>query len=357
MQASRSRGRIVLSLLTVWALAMVVPDLYRLVRPLGSFGLYVNGDALITDVKGPFPDQAARPGWQAGVRRGDRLDVAQMRCMRVDTLRCASALATLGALQLVGDGRRADLAIAATADKPARHIEIVAGTRPFTWWVALVLPLDQIAAILVVLAAAWLVWTRPGRMTWGFFLYVIWFNPGQAYEYYALLQYRPAALLTQNLAGGVAQGTGFAGFLLFAIRAPQDKISPRWRPLEKTLPAVAILLAVLLALSNANVFGYATELVTRAGILSGFVVATCALAILIARRSELPPPDYQRLRWVIWGCLLGLPSLSLADLAQQTTLLADFWGNAAPPEEAWDLLRLINGVLCLFVFEAVRRPL
>src|SRR5260370_38627334 len=236
MQASRTRGRIVLSLLTVWALAMVVPDLYRLVRPLGSFGLYVNGDALITDVKGPFPDETASPAWQAGLRRGDRLDLAQMRCMPVDTLRCASALATLGALQLVGDGRRADLAIAATADKPARHIEIVAGTRPFTWWVALVLPLDQIAAILVVLAAAWLVWTRPGRMTWRLFLYVIWFNPGHAYEYYALLQYWPAALLAQTLVGAMAQGAGFAGFLLFAVRAPQANISPPCRPLNTPFP-------------------------------------------------------------------------------------------------------------------------
>jgi hypothetical protein len=106
-------------------------------------------------------------------------------------------------------------------------------------------------------------------MTWGFFLYVIWFNPGQSYEYYALLQYSPIALLAQNLAGAIAQGAGYAGFLLFALRAPQDQSSPRWRPIEKSLPAVGILFAMLLALSNASVFGYPTETVTRAGILVG----------------------------------------------------------------------------------------
>jgi hypothetical protein len=254
MQTFRlSRGRILLGVLTLWALAMIVPDFYRLAQPLGSFGLYANGDGLITDVQGPFPEETASPAWQAGLRQGDRLDLAQMRCIPVDTRRCASALAVLGGLRLVGDARHAELVLAATTDAPARQIELVAKTRPFSWWVSAVLPLDQIAALFVILAAAWLVWTRPGGMTWGFFLYVIWFNPGQSYEYYALLQYSPIALLAQNLAGAIAQGAGYAGFLLFALRAPQDQRSPRWRPIERSLPAVGILFAILLALSNAFV--------------------------------------------------------------------------------------------------------
>ena len=240
----RARGRILLVALTIWALAMVVPDLYRLAHPLGSFGFAANGDGLVTDVQGPFPDEKASPAWQAGLRRGDRLDLTQMRCIPVNTRRCASALATFGGLQLVEDRRSVDLPIMATEDKPARQIEIIAQTRPFTWWVTAVLPLDQIAAIFVILAAAWLVWTRPGGMTWGFFLYVIWFNPGQSYQYYAWLQTAPAALLAQNLAGAMAQGAGLAGFLLFALRAPQDKSAPRWRPIERALPAVAIVLAI-----------------------------------------------------------------------------------------------------------------
>ncbi len=291
------------------------------------------------------------------MREGDRLDLRQMRCIPVDTLRCATVLAFLGGAPLVGDGRRGELWLAAAGDKPARQIELVAETPPFSWWVAAALPLDQIAALLVILAAAWLVWTRPGGMTWGFFLYVIWFNPGQAYEYYALLQYFPVALLAQNLAGDVAQGAGFAGFLLFAMRAPRDQSSSRWRAIERALPAIGGLLIVLLTLSSADVFGWPAETVTRAGILSGLIVAACAFAILLLRRGEQSPADYQRLRWVIWGCLIGLPSLILADLAQQTSLLTDLWGNNPPPDETWDFVRLINGVLCLFVFEAVRRPL
>jgi len=353
----RSANRILLVPFTIWALMMIIPDFYRLAQPLGSFGFYANNDGLVTDVQGPFPNVAASPAFQSGLQPGDRLNLAQMRCIPVNTLKCATALAALGGMRLVSDHRRASLVLTSTLEKPARQMDIVAKQRPFSWWVLTVLLLDQIAAILVILAAAWLVWTRPGGMTWGFFLYVIWFNPGQSFEYYALLQHSPTALLTQNIAGAIAQGAGSAGFILFAIRAPTDERATRWLPVERALPLVAVLLAILLTLSYANVFGYPTETVTRAGILSGLVVAACAFIILLARRKELPPQDYQRLRWVIWGCLIGLPALVIADAGQGTTLLDNLWsGHPPPPEEMWGLLYLVNGVLCLFVFEAVRRP-
>ncbi len=350
-------SRIVLAAITLWALAMIVPDLYRLVQPLGSFGFYANNDGLITDVRGPFPDEASSPAFAAGLRPGDRLDLARMRCIPINTRQCASAMAALGGMRLVIDQQRAELALAATADRPARQVEIVAQQRPYNWWVVAVLALDQIAGILVILAAAWLVWTRPGPMTWGFFLYVIWFNPGQSSQYYAVLQYySPIGLLTQNILGAIAQGIGSAGFILFALRAPTDETTARWRPVERALPAVAIVLSVLLSLSYANLFGYPTETVTRAGILSALAVAACAFAVMLARRKELPPQDYQRLRWVIWGALIGLSALAVADVGTLTTMLDFVWGGEPPPEQFWGFLYLVNGVLCLFVSEAIRRP-
>jgi hypothetical protein len=183
-EQKRGVSRILLVAFTIWALAMVIPDLYRLLRPLGSFGFYANNDGLVTDVQGPFPDEAASPAFQAGLRPGDRLDLAQMRCIPVHTLKCASALAALGGMRLVSDNRRAELVLASTPERPARQVDIIAKQHPFSRSVLTVLLLDQSAAILVILAAAWLVWTRPGGMIWGFFLYVIWFNPGQSFEYY-----------------------------------------------------------------------------------------------------------------------------------------------------------------------------
>lgn len=62
-------GRALLVALTVWALAMIIPDFYRLYQPLGSFGFYANNDGIITDVQGPFLQQADSPAFQAGLRR------------------------------------------------------------------------------------------------------------------------------------------------------------------------------------------------------------------------------------------------------------------------------------------------
>jgi hypothetical protein len=350
-------GRVLLVALTFWALAMVVPDFYRLYQPLGSFGFYANNDGIITDVQGPFLEQTASPAFRAGLRLGDRLDLEQIGCIPIHTLRCGSAMAALGGFRLVANQQHAEFVIAAVPGRPAREVDIIADQRPYDGWVLAVLLLDQLASVLVILAAAWLVWTRPGIMTWGFFLYVIWFNPGQSAEYYALLQRSsPIALLTQNIAGAIAQGIGSAGFIWFALRAPNDETTSRWRTVELILPFIAIVLAGLLTLSYANLLGYPTEAVTRAGVLSGIVVAACAFLILLARQKELPPQDYQRLRWVIWGCLIGLPALVFADAGTTTTLLNNLWPGYSPPEQLWGLLYLINGVLCLLVSEAVRRP-
>src|SRR6516225_7260734 len=350
-------GRVLLVALTFWALAMVVPDFYRLYRPLGSFGFYANNDGIITDVQGPFSEQTASPAFRAGLRPGDRLDFEQMRCIPIRTLRCASAMAALGGFRLVANQQRAQLVTAPAPGRPAREVDIVASQRPYDGWVLAVLVLDQLAAVVVILAAAWLVWTKPGLMTWGCFLYVIWFNPGQSAQYYALLQrYSPVALLTQNIVGCIAQGIGSAGFIWFALRAPNDETTSRWRRVELILPLVAIVLAALLTLSYANLLGYRTEAITRAGVLSGIAVAACAFWILLARQKELPPQDYQRLRWVIWGCLIGLPALVFADAGTTTTLLNNLWPGYSPPEQLWGLLYLVNGVLCLLVSEAVRRP-
>jgi len=350
-------GRVLLVALAFWALAMVVPDLYRLYQPLGSFGFYANNDGVITDVQGPFLNQTTSPAFRVGLRVGDRLNLAEMRCNPIRTIRCASAMAALGGFRLVANQQRAELVMAATPGRPAREVNIVAEQRPYNGWVLAVLLLDQVAATLVILAAAWLVWTRPGIMTWGFFLYVIWFNPGQSAEYYALLQrYSPIALLTQNIAGAIAQGIGLTGFIWFALRAPNDETTSRWRPVERSLPLIAMMLAGLLTLSYANLLGYPTEAITRAGVLSGMVVAACAFLLLLARRKELALQDYQRLRWVIWGCLIGLPALVFADAGTTTTLLNHLWPGYSPPEQLWGLLYLVNGVLCLLVSEAVRRP-
>ena len=220
----------------------------------------------------------------------------------------------------------------------------------------LVVVLDTLAGCLVVLGAAWLVWTRPGLMTWGFFIYVIQFNPGQAFQFWAWLQLWPRALLAQNVIFLVMQAAAYTGLLLFALRAPVDRAEGRWRTVERALPVLAIVFLGVALASMATVFGYPAEIWARGMLFIGFAVSVGALAILIGRRRDLSPRDYQRIRWVIWGCLIGLPAYLLAQLSQETSLFGDLLGEGQAPEEVAGALSLVNGILCLFVVEAVRRP-
>jgi hypothetical protein len=349
-------SRLLLIGLTLWGLVMIVPDLIRVVQPLGSLGFFANSDGLIYDVDGPFPNEASSPAWRAGIRVGDQLDFERMRCGAGDLARCGDALAVLGGVEYVLPGRAVTVDLAASAHLPERQVTLVADQPPSNFVVRVVLLLDQIAGIAVILAAAWLVWTRPGAMSWGFFLYVNWFNPGQAYAFYAILQQWPLLLLAQNFAGCLAQAVGYAGLILFVLRVPNNGIEPRWRPIERALPWLALILALVLLASFGSLIGLRTEAITRAGIIAGFPVALTAVAILLQRRRTQTPEDYQRMRWVIWGCLIGLPAFLIAELASETTFFETRWGDFILGEDIIGLLYLVNGVLCLFVFEAIRRP-
>ena len=349
-------GRVILALLTLYALAMIVPGPYRVLYPLGSFGLTTNADGLIYDARGPFDRDEDSPAWRAGLRVGDEIDLEGMRCIPVDTSVCATNLALWGGVNYVMPGREATLLIVATPDRPAHAVRLVAEPRPANRALDLVLLLSAIAGVLVVLGAAWLVWIRPGPMTWGFFVYAIEFNPGQSYVLYAWLQQWPRALMVQDVLSCVLQAGAYTGLLLFALRAPVDRVEGRWRWVERALPAIAVILLLVDLASLGSLFGYKTEIWMRASTLMGFPVGVAAILILIGRRSDLTPRDYQRMRWVIWGCLIGLPAYLLAELSQETSLLTDRFWEGGVPEDVSSLIYLINGVLCLFVVEAVRRP-
>jgi hypothetical protein len=108
-----------LLVLLAWALAMIVPDLWRVVQPLGSFGFYANNDGLIYNVTGPFDDQTASPAWKAGIRVGDGLDLSKMRCLPYDPATCGSVLSALGGTQFAVPGRSITLDLVPTTDRPA----------------------------------------------------------------------------------------------------------------------------------------------------------------------------------------------------------------------------------------------
>jgi hypothetical protein len=351
-------GRIVLTAVAFWALLMIVPDFHRAIQPLASTGFAADNDGWIYDVTGPFA-QDDSPAWQAGLRQGDRLDLPAMECKTPENRGCMDLLAVLGGLggrQLVRPGRVLRLHIVPADGGPRRVVDVAARLTQTTWLDRGVLLFDEVIATLFVLAATWLVWTRPGGMTWGFFLYAVWFNSGQNYVLYVFLQERPHLLLAQEVVGAVMQGLGYAGFLLFVLRVPSDKTFPAWRGWQFVLPLVAFLFIGLQLLSYASAFGQPSETASRITFLAGFAVDAAAIVILLRRRRGQPPQDYQRVRWVIWGCVIGLPAFIVAAILQSTTLWRFIPGVTAVPPDLVAVLYGLHGLFGWFVFEAVRRP-
>ena len=351
------RGRLLLIALAVWALAMILPSFYRVVEPLAAFGLSVDNDGVVLDVIAPFQTAPQSPAATAGLAPGDRIDLNRMHCYAPSSRACAdlvTVLGGLGGLQYTLPNREIDLAMLSARDEPPRTVHLRAALAPLGWPARLVLLADTLAAILFVSTAFWLVWTRPSRITWGFFLYAAWFNPGQTYAYYALLQSWPVAVLAQEFAEAPAQGAAYAGLLAFALRFPSEAADRRWRRAERSLPWIGSILALLIVLSSANKFGFPTERITEATYLGGYVVIALVLVVLLRRRRGLKPQDEQRMRWAIAGCAIGLPAFILAEICQSSGLPYYLWG-ATPSQTAIGLLYLLQGVIAYFVGTAVRR--
>jgi hypothetical protein len=346
-----------LVVLAAWALAIILPTLYQVVSPLASFGLSTDNDGLILDVVSPFATARKSPAAGAGLIPGDRLDFERMRCDNPLSRPCASLVPVLGGfggLQYVRPDSQIALAILPAGGGPSRTVHLVASLAPLNFSTRLVLFANTVVGVLFIAVAFHLVWTRPGRMTWGFFLYAIWFNPGQDYAFYAFIQPWPPVVLAEQFVEALAQGAAYAGLLAFALRFPTGEPELTWRRLEPILPWLGIAVAALTLIASTNLFGVPTERLIKAVLLCGYGLDIAVVVVLLLRLRYLPPQDEQRMRWAIAGCLIGLPAFIFAELCQSSSLPYDLWG-AAPPQAVVGLLYLFHGVIAYFVGTAVRR--
>ena len=159
--------------------------------------------------------------------------------------------------------------------------------------------LAQTLGVFFIGVAAWLVWNRPSAVTWGFFLYAIWFNPGQNYVFYAWLQQQsPYALLTQEVAQAVFQSIGYCGFILFALRFPHDEREARWQWMERALPVIGIAVLLIQLCAFLPVFGFQVEWAARLTFFAGAVVDGIVLIILFIRYRQHSLEDRHRIRFV-----------------------------------------------------------
>ena len=141
---------------------MIVPDFLRIVRPLGSFGLTTNADGRIYDVQGPFAEE--RIAGLEGGPQGRRPARSRGHALRHDRQpRSAPAIWPCGAASTMSClGARRRLLVAAARESPGARDHARRRAAPRQWLLDAVVVLARIAGVLVVLGAAWLVWTRPG---------------------------------------------------------------------------------------------------------------------------------------------------------------------------------------------------
>lgn len=348
-------GRIVLLALTAWALAMIAPDLQRVIDSMGSFGVSVDNNGTVTDVIAPFAKAADSPAAEAGLAVGDRIDLKAMRCVPPGTEECKGLVAVLGGfggMQSAMLEREITLTVDPRDGGPPRKVTLESVPAPLTYADRVVLLADTLVGVVVILIAFWLVWTRPGWMTWGLFVYVMWINPGQSYTYYAVLQRWPVAVFAQELAEVVATGAAYAGLMIFALRFPNDRIERGWHWVQGAALLTGVAMAGLTLAGLSNMIGFRTEEITEISFAAGLVVDAAVLVILLLRRRTLPPHEERRLQWVIWGCAIGLPMYIVAELCQSSDLLRHVWG-ITPSFALIGLLYLPNGVLAYLASQAV----
>ncbi len=362
LKLSNTWNRALVVVLALWGAGLIAPEFARVVSNYGTLGFEANNNGVITSVDDGSP--ATAPA--ADLHRDDCIDLR-----RTDLDDRLAVFGSMGGMSYVRPDREVTLYVASGScdDVAARATKrvISADIAPMTTANRAVLLATQIMGLFFIWVAAVLVWQQPSAMTWGFFLYAIWFNPGQWFVSYAELERHWYWLMPQQALQAIAQALGYAGFVVFALRFPNNRVEPRWRAVERMLPGLVVLLIVLQLLSFGTALGFRTEGVSRWSYWVGYGVDIAVLFILRFRRRTQAPEDQQRTRWVHWGCRVGLIAFIFADSNMATSAWAWLWDRVCPtrvgalvcsgdgPSETFLLIGfLLNATVALAVFHAVR---
>jgi hypothetical protein len=367
-------AKVLLGCLTLWALVVILPDFGRVFDQ--SFNNKLPFEA---DNDGALTDSAASPslgGCQAidlrrnycGGRMSDLLAVFGgmggtqyvWRDLKSVSLyfRCTGAPPTppqeAAAAQIAHPYTPLHV-LCAQPTGPARAASqlrtVATKVDPLSLVARAMLLAAQASAVLFIVLAFWLVLSRPSPATWGFFFYAIWFNPGQYYVFYAWLQHwSPTVLLGQEVAQAVFQAIGYCGFVVFALRFPQNKIAPKWRRLEQALPLIGLAVLFVQLYAFLPVFGIPAEWAVDATFIAGILIDALVLAVLFIRYREQSHEDRHRLRYVFWCSVFGLAAFIIAEMDVATDLI-----SVRIPDAVIYLLYALNASVAVAVWHAVRK--
>jgi hypothetical protein len=308
-QSRFSLGRLLIVLLLgTWMLAVVLPSVARLWAPLGTFGYAVDSDGRVTSVS------AGLPADRAGLRPGDVFDLKsvpfELRRYAIGPLTRAPLEGTSIELPVLG---RHGISMTAVA-------ETLSGPDKFS------LVMRSLGALVFIVVGAGLVLLRPSPMTWGFYLYTIGSNPGSDSVVDALLP-AGAYLINWSLENACV-AAGYVGFLIFALRFPREEIVS-WRSVVSRLTPLLFALLFLIAVASVVlpfVFGVPSASVFRSFVIVGSLVFALGFGALLTTYFHVRGLDRQRIKWVIMGFGIGLPSFALAFLFDvSSSISVQYW--------------------------------
>lgn len=307
-----SLGRLlVVLLLGLWMLGVVLPSIARLWVPLGTFGYAVDPDGQVTSVSPGLPAD------RAGLRTGNYFDLNavpfELRRYAVGPLtRTLLARASI-ALPVHATGGDRVVAMSAVA-------ESLSGVDKFS------IVMRSLGALVFIVVGAGLVLLRPSPMTWGLYLYTIGINPGSDSVVNALL---PAgAYIVNESLENVCIAAGYVGFLVFALRFPREEIVG-WRSLINRMTPLLFVLLIGIGVATAVmpfVFAVPSAFAFRLFVVLGSLVFAVGFAALLITYFNVRGLDRQRIKWVIMGFAIGLPSFVIAFLFDvDSSIAVPYW--------------------------------
>lgn len=294
----------VVAAIALWMLADSVPSISRLWTPLGTFGYFADADGRVTSVA------ASSPASTAGLQVGDRFAVASVpiseRRFVLGPLFLTSQPGVRLTLPVEATGRSHEITMTSTAEQLSFADKLLVFARAF-------------GAVAFVVVGASLVLLRPSPMTWALFLFTIGLNPGSDATFDSVL---PSAWYPLNWLFIVwSMVAGSVGFLAFALRFPRTGVGWR-RKLSKVTPAIFALLALYGTYCVVAPYVYARPAETVTRWLYG-LVALCFVAGLISLAATFfseHGESRQRIKWVLVGCLIGLPAYAVGGVFDLTSV-------------------------------------
>lgn len=281
------------------AAVVTLPDVALPWHPFSGFGMQFDGAGNVIGV------DHGRPADRAGIRKGDRFDIA---AMPIESRRYLNT-----GFSGAADGTRAEFVVRRGSSE--RDVPVVANVHPRTLLDNVTDEILMLAAAAFIAISAALVLLRPSKMMWAFFIYGSFGGVSASVLALALAPlwaYILFAVVIQPL-----NTLAWIPFAIFALRFPNDRVAG-WR-----LTAQRTLLLALIPLIPLTIWTSAGALfalpppdlaLDLQGLLTvaGFLFVAVTFAITYAGASAVDRP---RLRWVMVGMLIGDAGILVFEIA------------------------------------------